>query len=173
MSEVPGLNGLENVLTFGDFGSIDKNFRIFQFNFFDGCIVVKAQIAQNLRFVMAKIDSVFFHFAFDWLIIYSLDFKDSHSWFFIFVVHLHDLVELFLEVFFRHWEEWVDDQQSSDSPFSCLWAHLLTAKLADIFLPVHFLFEKLFLVELVDVLNVFFGRRIVILAESGDSLSNY
>ena len=65
MSEVPGLNGLENVLTFGDFGSIDKNFRIFQFNFFDGCIVVKAKIAQDLRFVMAEIDSIFFHFAFD------------------------------------------------------------------------------------------------------------
>lgn len=83
------------------------------------------------------------------------------------------MVELFLEVFLRYWEERVDDQESSDSPFSCLWAHLLDAKLVDIFLPVHFLFKKLFLVEFVDVLNVFFGRRIVILAEGGDSLSNY
>lgn len=91
-SEVPGLNCFNDFLTFGDFCCVDQDFRVLYVNLLNGCIVVETKVAENLRFMMAQINSVVFHFSFYRLVVYPLNLQNAHGCLFVFVVHFHQLI---------------------------------------------------------------------------------
>lgn len=140
-------NCMKNLLSLSDLLSVQMMFLEFEVYFFSQKVVLKQQICNHFRLMIAEVNSVFGHFLLDNSCIKFLQLKNSFGSIFIFFIHFNQFTKNWFEFILTYRTKAVNYQETSNSPFSGLWSHIFCLKFSNKFFPidllvVHFIIIK-------------------------------